>query len=72
MARYYALVKMEAFSDRPEILYISKSRNRIDVKLEEIYLKEKELGDVFDYEEGDCLILDSDDAYYIEVVDQEI
>jgi len=72
MARYYALVKMEAFSDRPEILYISKSRNRINAKLEEIYLKEKKLGDVFDYEEGDCLILDSDDAYYVEVVDQEI
>ena len=62
----YSIIKIEAFSDRPEVMFTSTSKAKIDAKLEDLYLQEREIHNVFDYEEGDCLILESDDAYYIE------
>jgi len=61
----YTLIKMEAFSDRPEVLFASSSKNRIDIKLEEMKNEYNE-NVIFDYEEGDCLILEDDTAFYIE------
>ena len=66
----YTIIKVEAFSDRPEILFASTSKAKIDAKLEDIYNEEKKNNNVFDYQEGDCLILESDDAYYIEKADE--
>ena len=38
-------------------------------RLEDIFKELKE-DEVFDYVEGDCLILNSDDCYYIESVEK--
>jgi len=67
----WLIVKMEAFSDRPQVVYASTSKAKIDAKLEDLYNEEKK-ENVFDYEEGDCLILQTDDAYYIEKADEVI
>jgi len=67
----YVIVKMEAFADRPELLFASTSKAKIDAKLEDLknsFKKEY----IFDYVEGDCLILEDDNAYYIEKVDEII
>ena len=61
----YTLIKMEAFSDSPEVLFASSSKNRIDIKLEDMKNEYNE-NVIFDYEEGDCLILEDDTAFYIE------
>jgi len=65
----YVIVEMEAFSDRPEVIFASTSKAKIDHKLEELKNSQRE-EDIFDYEEGDCLILQSDDWYCIEKVNE--
>jgi len=67
----YVIVKMEAFSDRPELLFASTSKAKIDAKLEDLKNEIKQ-ENIFDYVEGDCLIMEDDSAYYIEKVDEII
>jgi len=67
----YVIVKMEAFSDRPELLFASTSKVKIDAKLEDLKNEIKQ-ENIFDYVEGDCLIMEDDSAYYIEKVDELI
>jgi len=69
MQKLYMIIKTEAFSDRPEVLFASTSKTKIDAKLEDIFKELKE-DEVFDYVEGDYLILNSDDCYYIESVEK--
>ena len=68
----WLIVKMEAFSDRPLVVFASTSKAKIDAKLEDLYNEENNKKNVFAYEEGDCLILETDDAYYIEKADEII
>ena len=67
----YVIVKVEAFADRPEIIFASTSKAKIDAKLENLKNEIKQ-EHIFDYVEGDCLILEDDSAYYIEKVDEII
>ena len=68
----YTIMKIEVFSERPKVVFASISKTKIDDKLEEIYKVEKEMNNVATYEEGDSLILETDDGYYIDRADEVI
>ena len=67
MKNLYVIIQIEAFSDRPEVLFASSSKSKIDTKLEEIKNSYDEKF-IFNYEKKDCLILKDDTAFYIEKV----
>ena len=63
----WVIIHQENVESRPEAIFASNSKNKVDAKLEDIKNEFKEEF-IFDYCEGDCLILNDDDAYYIEKV----
>jgi alpha-ketoglutarate-dependent taurine dioxygenase len=67
----WVIIYQENGDLRPEVIVASKSKNKIIEELRKI----KESFDekyVFDYHEDDCLILDNDEAYYIEKINKII
>ena len=61
----YVIIKVEVFIDRPEIVFVSTSKAKIDIKLEELK-NENGKECISNYVKGDCLILKDGTAYYIE------
>jgi len=62
----WAIIFDEGNCGRPEVHYASNFKTAIDKKLED--LKNEYSDFVFDYVEGDCLILKDDSAYYVDKV----
>jgi len=63
----WVVIHQENSESRPEVVFASNSKAKVDAKLEDIANSFNERF-IFDYCEGDCLILNDDDAYYIEKV----
>ena len=67
----YLIIKSDPLTDRPEVLFASTSRVKINSMLKKMYCQESE-ENVIKYIEGDCLFLSNGDIFYIEKADEII